>query len=91
MSFIKSCCTLPPVSSNYQPEGTDSTIINGMTVYETKNKSSKTVLICAYDIFGFHPNVKQFADKLDSTGDYLVVIPDFFRGHSVTEDDLKNE
>jgi len=38
------------------------------------------VLICVYDIFGFHPNTKQFADRLNSGGGFRVAMPDFFRG-----------
>lgn len=87
MSLTEACCTLPPVSSDYQPEGTEITI-GDLTVYETKNKTPKILLICAYDIFGFHENVKQFADKLNSSGIFRVVMPDFFRGKPIRPEDM---
>lgn len=80
MSLPEACCTLPPVSSHYDPQGSEITVGNDLKIYETKDKSSKVVLICAYDIFGYHPNTKQFADKLNSGGVFRVVMPDFFRG-----------
>ncbi|ODM99109.1 putative AIM2 family protein C30D10.14 [Orchesella cincta] len=83
MSMTKACCTLPPVSSDYTPEG-EVFSLGDLPIYETKDKSPKLVLICAYDIFGFHPNTKQFADKLNSCGMFRVVMPDFFRGEGLS-------
>jgi len=80
MSFTKACCTLPPVESNYKPLGSNITV-DDLTVYETVNKEPKILLIAAYDIFGFsHPSIKQFCDKLASSGKFRVAMPDFFRG-----------
>jgi len=80
MSVAKACCKLPPVSSDYEAQGSEFTLGDGLKIYETKNKSSQVVLICAYDIFGYHPNTKQFADQLSSCGMFRVAMPDFFRG-----------
>jgi len=80
MSAPKACCTLAPVSSDYKAEGSDFTLGKDLKIYETKDKAPKTVVICIYDIFGYHPNTKQFADKMSSGGGFRVVMPDFFRG-----------
>jgi dienelactone hydrolase len=81
MSIPKACCTLPPVESNYEPKGTISTLDGGLEVYETGVVDSERLLLCTYDIFGFHPVTKQFCDKLGSAG-YRVVMPDYFRGQA---------
>ncbi|ODQ54562.1 dienelactone hydrolase [Saitoella complicata NRRL Y-17804] len=73
----EACCSIPPVQSNYQPKGITTTI-NGLETYVTSN-SSKKILICIYDIFGFHPQTKQGADILATAG-FKVYMPDFFRG-----------
>ena len=73
------CCSkLPPVKSDYVPEG-QTVNIGDFEIYETKDKTPNKVLICAYDIFGFHPVTKQVADRLALAG-FRVVMPDFFRG-----------
>ncbi|OXA56734.1 uncharacterized AIM2 family protein C30D10.14 [Folsomia candida] len=78
MYFPTSCCTLPPVESNYTPTGSN-VQLEDFSVYETGDTKSYKLLICLYDIFGFHPVTKQFCDKLSSSG-FRVVMPDFFRG-----------
>jgi len=77
MSVTEACCKLPPVTSDYTPQGTVSKV-GDLDVYVTKEKNDKT-LICVYDIFGFHPVTQQVADKLSSAG-FRVIMPDFFRG-----------
>ncbi len=76
---INLCPRLGPISSDYEAQGTEFTLGENLKIYETKDKSSKVVLICAYDISGYHPNTKQFCDKLNSSGVFRVAMPDFFR------------
>jgi len=84
MSLTKACCTLPPVASNYEPPG--KTIqIECLPVYETIPNGSKKLLICVYDIFGVHPNIRQVSETLALPG-FRVVIPDFFRGNPITDE-----
>ncbi|CAG8701040.1 uncharacterized protein OCT59_015484 [Rhizophagus irregularis] len=77
-----SCHKVPPVKSNYVPLGTIEKF-NDLDVYVSKptngSKPFKKAVVVGYDIFGFHPNVKQFCDLLTKAG-YLVVLPDYFRG-----------
>jgi dienelactone hydrolase len=89
MALIDSCCTIPPVVSNYTPQGKDIDI-GDMKVYVTGDEASDRLLICAYDIFGVHPNTKQFCDKIGSSG-FQVVMPDFFRGAAISQDDFPPE
>ena len=86
MALTKACCTLPPVVSNYTPKGTTFEL-DGMSVYETPDKTPKKVLICAYDIFGVHQNIRQFADILAQAG-FLIAVPDFFRGNEIDKDNF---
>lgn len=79
---------LPPVSSDYEAQGSEFTLGDNLKIYETKDKSSKVVLICAYDIFGYHSNTKQFCDKLNSGGVFRVAVPDFFRGQAFSLDNF---
>jgi len=78
MSLTKACCTLPPVESNYTPQGKESQL-GDLTIYDVGQETSNRLLVCVYDIFGFHPVSKQFCDKLSASG-FRVVMPDFFRG-----------
>jgi len=87
MSMTKECCTRPVIESDYQPKGTDVVLGNNLRVYQAGDLSSKRVLIAAHDIFGFHPNTKQFCDQLAKDG-FLVVLPDFFRGSPWTPDNF---
>jgi dienelactone hydrolase len=83
-----SCHTVPPVKSNYVPLGTIEKL-KDLNVYVSKptngSKPFKKAVIVGHDIFGFHPNVKQFCDLLSKAG-YLVVIPDYFRGKTSSPD-----
>lgn len=84
MSFTKACCTLPPVTSDYIPPGTTINI-GDLPVYETVPNNSKKLLICVYDIFGVHPNIRQVSETLALAG-FRVVVPDFFRGNPITKE-----
>jgi dienelactone hydrolase len=87
MSFTSECCNTPPVESNYSPKGTD-TQFEDFTIYETGElKKNGRLLICVYDIFGFHLVTKQVCDKLASCG-YRVVMPDFFRGKPISQENF---
>jgi len=78
MSLPNACCTLKPVESTYTPKGKETTL-GDLVIYETGDSTSPNLLICFYDIFGFHPVTKQVCDKLGEAG-WRVVMPDFFRG-----------
>ena len=69
---------MPVVHSDYQPKGRE-IILDAMKVYETGRKDNDRVIIVIYDIFGFHPNTKQVADRVAEMGDFRLVMPDFFR------------
>jgi len=77
LTLTKACCTLPPVESNYEPKGQEITLGDGQKVYEIG--TGNRVLICVYDIFGFHPVTKQVCDRLSAAG-FRLVMPDFWRG-----------
>lgn len=47
---------------------------------------SKTAVMLWYDIFGFHPNTLQGADRLAAESGFLVIVPDFFEGNELTLD-----
>lgn len=90
------CCTSAgKVESNYKPKGELTygkvTKSHDLTIYEApydeSNKPNK-LLICAYDIFGFHPNTKEVCDLLATTADsgFRVILPDFYRGDYWSEE-----
>jgi len=83
MSLPEACCTVPPVSSSYQPVGSIEDVGN-MAVYTVGPQDARKAIIVVYDVFGFHNNTKQFCDKLAAHGDYKVVLPDFFHGEPWT-------
>jgi len=68
-----------PVEGNYTPTGTFYTVDN-MSVYETVNKTSKRILIAAYDISGLNNNIQQIADKMAEGFGFKIIVPDYFRG-----------
>jgi len=84
MSLTKACCTLPPVVSDYNPPGT-TVQVDDLPIYETIPNGSKRLLICVYDIFGVHPNIRQVSETLALAG-FRVVIPDFFRCKPITKE-----
>ncbi|CAM0139611.1 hypothetical protein VKS41_004568 [Umbelopsis sp. WA50703] len=87
MSTAKACCQIPPVVSNYQAVGTVENL-GDLPVYTVGPKTSKKAVFVIYDIFGLHPNTKQFCDVLANHCGYRVVMPDFFRGKPATPDML---
>ncbi|KAH8547499.1 Alpha/Beta hydrolase protein [Umbelopsis sp. PMI_123] len=87
MYITKSCCQVPAVVSNYSPVGTMENL-GDLPVYAVGDKSSKKAVLVIYDAFALHPNTKQFCDVLAKQCGYLVVMPDWFRGNSITEDML---
>lgn len=86
MSLTTACCTLPPVTSDYIPPGTTINV-GDLPVYETIPNASKKLLICVYDIFGVHPNIRQVSETIALAG-FRVVIPDFFRGNPITKETM---
>ncbi|KAI8885917.1 hypothetical protein K501DRAFT_66162 [Backusella circina FSU 941] len=80
MTYPKYCCSVPPISAEYTPMGNMETW-GDMEVYIAGPKSAKHAIVVFYDIFGFCDNTKQFCDILAKTGDYRVVLPDFFLGN----------
>lgn len=77
-----SCHKVPPVKSDYVPLGTIEKF-NDLDVYVSKPKNEskpfKKAIIVGHDIYGLHPNTKQFCDLLSEAG-YLVVLPGYYRG-----------
>jgi dienelactone hydrolase len=86
MSYTKACCTLPPVSHEYNEIG-KYTQVNDFQVYESGSPDAKGVLIVAYDIFGFHKATNQFVDRIGAKSGLRVLIPDYFKGNALTAAD----
>ncbi|KAJ3113732.1 hypothetical protein HK100_001894 [Physocladia obscura] len=76
LPVAQSCCTLPPVESDYVPKG-EIIKIGGLDVYIVGPKGSKNAVLVNYDIFGLQ--TKQVCDILSSRG-YRVAMPDLCRG-----------
>ena len=83
MSAI-TCHNIPPVKSDYEPVGIIDKV-DDFDVYISKPEDNlkpfKNAIIIFYDVFGFHPNVKQYCDILAKAG-FLVALPDYFRGQT---------
>ncbi|KAK6075514.1 carboxymethylenebutenolidase [Seiridium cupressi] len=79
MATEDACAKLPPASSSYSPKGNWDTVA-GLNTYVTGNPDSTRAIIFIYDIFGPAPQSLQGADRLASSLDGLVIIPDFFKG-----------
>ncbi|KAI1207812.1 alpha/beta-hydrolase [Annulohypoxylon truncatum] len=75
----KGCNDIPPVSSDYVPRGTYETIA-GLKTYVIGPQSPQTAIIDIYDVFGLAPQTLQGADRLSSSLNALVIVPDFFDG-----------
>jgi len=86
---LSPCCvkTPPSVSSHYTPKGhlhvgkVPNT--GDLEIYEAPFDASKkptSLIICAYDIFGFHPNTKEVCDNIALATGARVIMPDFYRG-----------
>ncbi|KAJ2789692.1 hypothetical protein H4R20_007135 [Coemansia guatemalensis] len=86
MSFVSACCNTPPVQAEYTSIGKSSSH-NGMDYYIVGDKGATKGAVICYDIFAYHPNIYQFADKISLTG-IRVIIPDFLKGKPLTMADL---
>lgn len=66
------------------PKGTEETI-HGLNTYIVGNRTNPRAIIVVYsDIFGLGlPNNKLIADGYAASGEYLVYLPDFFKGDPV--------
>jgi dienelactone hydrolase len=80
MSLPKACCTLPPISHEYNEIG-KYTQVGDFQVYESCSTNFRGTLLVAYDIFGFHKATHQFVDNIASKTGLRVLVPDFFRGN----------
>jgi len=75
----KACCTIPPVSSKYEPIGKYLEPGYGLgKTYVVGPDNSETAVICVFDIFGFWPQTIQGADIISSQLGVKVIMPDFF-------------
>ncbi|KAJ3028432.1 UNVERIFIED_CONTAM: hypothetical protein HDU68_001658 [Siphonaria sp. JEL0065] len=73
-----SCCTLPPIATNYVAKG-EVVTLGDLNVYIVGEKGNNAILI-NYDIFGDHINTRRVADLLSSHG-FRVALPDLCRGN----------
>ncbi|KAB5588694.1 AIM2 family protein [Ceratobasidium theobromae] len=80
------CCTLPPIGSNYQPEG-NFEIVQGISTYVVGDKSTKKAIVVMMDAFGMVPLTQQGCDVLASQGFY-VLMPDLLGDQVVKPEDL---
>ncbi|ORX74146.1 hypothetical protein DL89DRAFT_264101 [Linderina pennispora] len=88
-SFVNACCNTPPVTADYTPTGT-AIQIGGTKIYLAGSTRSRFGIIFCYDIFGFHPNVYQYADLLGQAG-FRIAMPDFLHDRPLTVSDLGNK
>ncbi len=67
-----------------RPQGKEETV-HGLNTYVIGNRSNPQAIIVVYsDIFGLPlPNNKLIADAYAKSGEYLVYLPDFFKGDPV--------
>ncbi|KAI8063016.1 dienelactone hydrolase family-domain-containing protein [Thamnidium elegans] len=79
MSFSKACCSLPPVQSDYTPQG-ETENLGDLPVYVVGPKDATKAIFVFYDIYGPTVNTKQTCDILAKNCGWRVVLPDFFRG-----------
>lgn len=76
----EACCQISPVNSAYQPKGEKIKLGKYDEVYAVGDKSSSTVVINIFDIFGFYPQTQQGADIIAEKLGARVLMPDFFFG-----------
>lgn len=84
-TMCSACLSIPPVKADYSPTGSSFKLPDEIEVYETGDLGSKHAIIVVFDIFGFHPVTKKFADLLGEHGKFRVLVPDFLRGHALNE------
>ncbi|KAF2811778.1 alpha/beta-hydrolase [Mytilinidion resinicola] len=67
-----------------QPQGTEE-LVHGLNTYVVGNRTNPRAIVVMYsDIFGLLlPNNKLIADAYAKSGEYLVYLPDFFKGDPV--------
>jgi len=67
-----------------QPQGTEE-LVHGLNTYVVGNRTNPRAIVVMYsDIFGLLlPNNKIIADAYAKSGEYLVYLPDFFKGDPV--------
>ncbi|KAJ1262780.1 hypothetical protein BS78_09G136200 [Paspalum vaginatum] len=74
------CCDNPPALN---PAGGAGKVVDGfggLKAYVAGPEDSKAAVVLVSDVFGFEaPNLRKIADKVASSG-YFVVVPDFFHG-----------
>ncbi|KAK3135689.1 hypothetical protein QOZ80_5BG0422210 [Eleusine coracana subsp. coracana] len=74
------CCENPPVLDPAGGEGKVVDSFGGLKAYLTGSDGAKAAVVLVSDVFGFEsPNLRKIADKVASSG-YFVVVPDFFHG-----------
>ncbi|BFZ61657.1 hypothetical protein YB2330_002730 [Saitoella coloradoensis] len=79
---LPKCCTIPPLTSTYEPKGSMVKIAD-LDCYSAGPVDSETVIVAIYDIFGILPNTQQGCDVLAETLKCRVVMPDWFKGNAV--------
>jgi dienelactone hydrolase len=70
------CCTLPPVSHDYEPKGKYIAYGGSDKAYVVGPVDTGKALVIVFDIFGFFPQTIQGADILAQTLQARVVMPD---------------
>uniref|UniRef100_A0A0D9WG90 Dienelactone hydrolase domain-containing protein n=1 Tax=Leersia perrieri TaxID=77586 RepID=A0A0D9WG90_9ORYZ len=74
------CCANPPTLNPAGGEGKVVDSFGGIKSYVAGAAESKAAVILVSDVFGFEaPNLRKIADKVASSG-YFVVVPDFLHG-----------
>jgi len=74
------CCANPPTLSPAAGEGKVVESFGGIRAYVVGAKESKAAVVLISDVYGFEaPNLRNIADKVASSG-YFVVVPDFLHG-----------
>jgi len=74
------CCPtdVKPAMNDYKGVGSSVTLEGHFDMYVTG--TGNHAVIVAYDVFGWTPNAEQLADGLAESGNFVVVIPDFYKG-----------
>ncbi|XP_052155946.1 endo-1,3;1,4-beta-D-glucanase-like isoform X3 [Oryza glaberrima] len=74
------CCANPPTLNPAGGEGKVVDSFGGIKAYVSGAAESKAAVVLVSDVFGFEaPNLRKMADKVASSG-YFVVVPDFLHG-----------